>query len=465
VKAENGEAGIACLKGEEFDIVLLDLMMPGMDGFSVLGWIRDNRPGVQVIVITGFATVAKAVAAMKEGAFDFVGKPFTPDYIRIVVQRAYEKRALLTEAARLREEKAVDLAAIVEEQSRLRSAFACMEEAILVTNRAGVVVLHNPVAVRVLEIQTDPVIGKPLSDSLSNADAVEMIGEAVRNGSTVAKEFPPGTISRLFLRAHCAPVRTAAGKILGSVTVFEDITAHKQVDQQKSEFVAMVAHELRAPLAAIQQMIFSLKGSGEENAERRRELLGRINARVDDQLQLIENLLNLSKLDTGIVSLNVEPVRGDDIIGAAVERVSARAEGKRIELQYVGNPAEWWLNADRDHIIMVFSNIIDNAIKYTPAGGEVHVASTLAGSLARVTISDTGIGIAAADLPHIFDRFFRVRGKNTRGITGSGLGLSVAKKVVEALGGSIDVTSEPGRGTTFIVTLLLADPPAAATAR
>jgi PAS domain S-box-containing protein len=465
VKAENGEAGIACLKGEEFDIVLLDLMMPGMDGFSVLGWIRDNRPGVQVIVITGFATVAKAVAAMKEGAFDFVGKPFTPDYIRIVVQRAYENRALLTEAARLREEKAVDLAAIVEEQSRLRSAFACMEEAILVTNRAGVVVLHNPVAVRVLEIQTDPVIGKPLSDSLSNADAVEMIGEAVRNGSTVAKEFPPGTISRLFLRAHCAPVRTAAGKILGSVTVFEDITAHKQVDQQKSEFVAMVAHELRAPLAAIQQMIFSLKGSGEENAERRRELLGRINARVDDQLQLIENLLNLSKLDTGIVSLNVEPVRGDDIIGAAVERVSARAEGKRIELQYVGNPAEWWLNADRDHIIMVFSNIIDNAIKYTPAGGEVHVASTLAGSLARVTISDTGIGIAAADLPHIFDRFFRVRGKNTRGITGSGLGLSVAKKVVEALGGSIDVTSEPGRGTTFIVTLLLADPPAAATAR
>lgn len=458
-KAENGEQGIAALERDPFDVVLLDLMMPGIDGFAVLKWVKEHRPTTQVIVVTGFATVAKAVAAMKEGAFDFVAKPFTPDYIRIVVQRAAEKRSLLSETARLREEKALDLEAIAEEQSRLRSVFACMEEAILVTNREGTVVLHNPVAIRVLELQTDPVIGKPLSASLSDASAVEMVAEAVRSGATVMREFMPGTISKLWLRAHCAPVRTAAGKVLGSVTVFEDITTHKRVDQLKSEFVAMVAHELRAPLAAIQQMVWSVEGAGDIDPQKRTEILGRVSARIEDQLKLIENLLNLSKLETGVVAFNMEPAKGDEMVADAIARVRERAEGKGICVEFSACPNEWWLSADRDHMVMVFTNIIDNAIKYTPAGGAVRIRSAHGGSLARVTVSDTGIGIAPADLPHIFDRFFRVKGRETRGIPGSGLGLSVVKKVVEAHSGSIDVDSEPGRGTTFTVTLPLCDPP------
>ena len=143
-KAENGERGIELIKEHGFDIVLLDLMMPGIDGFEVLGWVREHVPQTQVIVITGFATVSKAVTAMKQGAFDFVGKPFTPDYIRIVVDRAVEKIRLQAETEKLREERSLSLEAIRNEKSRLKTVFGCMEEAVLITDPDRVVVHHKP---------------------------------------------------------------------------------------------------------------------------------------------------------------------------------------------------------------------------------------------------------------------------------------------------------------------------------
>jgi len=456
-KAKNGKLGIEKLKAKDFDIVLLDLMMPGIDGFAVLKWIKENQPGVQVIVITGFATVSKAVAAMKAGAFDFVGKPFTPEYIRLVVKRGAEKRALEAETVRLRGEKELDHLTIATEQSRLKSVFQCMEGAILVTDLKGVVVLHNPAVIKMLEIETDPVIGKHLSESIRDRGAVNMIEEVVRRGSAVTREFEPGSISRLYLRAHCAPVQTDTDKVLGSVTVFEDITTHKRVDQLKSEFVAMVAHDLRAPLASIVQMIYAIKSYGDE-IEKRQQLLDRISVRINDQLQFIENLLSLSRLETGTLVFNLEPVKGDQLLGDVVEVVRPRAQGKKIELKYEPSSKEWWVNIDLDQMRVVLTNIVDNAVKYTPEGGRVTVSSSASGSLAKVEVADTGIGIAAEDLPNIFDRFFRVRGKATRGITGSGIGLSLVKEVVEAHNGFIDVKSRPEQGTNFTISMPLVEP-------
>ncbi|MBW1810685.1 MAG: response regulator [Deltaproteobacteria bacterium] len=455
--AENGNKGIDQLKEDVFDIVLLDLMMPGMDGFSVLKWIKSNQPWVMVIVITGFATVAKAVEAMKQGAFNFVSKPFTPDLIRLVVSQTAEQRLLVSETAKLREESHLDHATIAKEQSRLNSIFSCMEGAVMVTDHLGTVVLHNPAAIRMLEVQTDPVIGKPLSDSILDQGAQQMVSEAIYKGSSVTREFPPGTISRLFLRARCAPVRVDDGKTIGSVTVFEDITTHKKIDQHKSEFVAMVAHDLRAPLAAIVQMIYAIQMCAAEDNERRTHLLNRISVRIKDQLQMIENLLSLSRLETGSLVLNLEPINGNEILSQVVETIQPKAESKEIELKFEPTQEPWRVSVDLDQMQVVLTNIVDNAIKYTNNGGRVTVSASVNNSLGRISIADNGIGIATKDLKNIFDRFFRVKGKDTRGITGSGLGLSLVQKVIEAHNGSIDVESEPGRGTTFIVNLPIAE--------
>ena len=462
-KAESGERGIEMIRTAGCDILLLDLMMPGIDGFAVLSWVKENQPEIEVIVITGFATVSKAVSAMKQGAFDFVGKPFTPDYIRIVVGKAVDKLRLQAEAEQLREERTLSLAAINQEQSRLKTVFGCMVEAVLITDREGVVVHHNPAAINILEIQTDPVVGKPLAASIRDEAAVEMVFEAIDGSQVVTREFAPGSISRRYLRAHCSPVRSSGGGILGSVTVFEDISTHKEIDRMKSDFVAMVAHELKAPLASIEQMIYALQVDCKYEALHSCNALHkRMIVRTRDLLQLIENLLNLSKLESGTVIFRLEPVQGNEILADIIDIVTPQVQSKGLQLEYKPCRQDWWINVDYDHLRTAFLNIISNAVKYTPEGGRIEIATSLSGGQACLVVRDSGIGIGKDDLPHIFDRFFRVKGKATRHITGSGLGLALVKSVVEAHNGYIDVQSEPGVGTAFSLHFPLAEVDAAA---
>lgn len=458
-KAEDGNVGLEMLQEQDFDIVLTDLMMPGLDGFAVLDWLRENQPHVQVIVITGFATVSKAVTAMKQGAFDFVGKPFTPDYIRVVVDRAIDKISMRAETEQLRAEKIRGLEALDQSQSRLKSVFSCMAEAVVITDTEGVVVLHNPAAIKILEIETDPFINKPLSASIRDQAMAEMVEEAIAKSVVVTREFAPGAISRQFLRAHCSPVATEQGKVIGSVTTFLDISAHKEIDRMKSEFVAMVAHELKAPLASVEQMIYALQVGGCEHEATSpcHALHERITIRTKDLLRLIENLLNLSKLESGTVVFNLESVKGEDMIRDVVEIASPQAEGKNITMHYEPTEEEWWFNVDYDHMRTAIMNIVSNSIKYTPNGGQVRLTTSTAGGFIHFAVADTGIGITPEDLPHIFDRFFRVKGKATRNITGSGLGLALVKEVVEAHQGYIDVNSTPDVGTTFILGFPLAE--------
>jgi signal transduction histidine kinase/FixJ family two-component response regulator len=457
-KAESGEKGIEMIEQQGFDIVLLDLMMPGIDGFGVLDWIKENAPRIEVIVITGFATVSKAVTAMKQGAFDFVGKPFTPDYIRIVVDRAVDKLTLEAETEKLREERILSLEAIQNEQSLLKTVFGCMVEAVLITDPNSVVVHHNPAAIKLLEIQTDPVIGKPLSASITNDGVVQMVDEAINQNKVVSQEFVPGTISRRYLRAHCSPVISSSGTLLGSVTTFEDVSTQKQIDRMKSDFVAMVAHELKSPLASIEQMIYALQTNCDyEEANSCNRLHSRMTVRTRDLLRLIENLLNLSKLESGTVIFNLERTSGHEIVKDIVEVATPQAEAKDITINFNPCADDWWFNVDYDHIRTAIMNIVSNAIKYTPEGGSLDVTTSVSGGLANLVFKDSGIGIAGEDLQHIFDRFYRVKGKATRHITGSGLGLSLVKEVVEAHQGYIDVQSVPDEGTTFTLSFPVAE--------
>ena len=171
--------------------------------------------------------------------------------------------------------------------------------------------------------------------------------------------------------------------------------------------------------------------------------------RTRDLLQLIENLLNLSKLESGTVVFHLEPIRGHEILADIVDIVTPQAEGKGLTIKYNPCQEDWWFNVDYDHIRSAFLNIVSNAVKYTPEGGTIEISTSLSGGLASLVVRDSGIGIGKEDLQHIFDRFFRVKGKATRHITGSGLGLSLVKKVVEAHKGYIDVQSDLNAGTAF----------------
>jgi PAS domain S-box-containing protein len=460
ITAENGTKGLEEIKGqtEKMDVILLDLMMPGMSGMEVLDHIRTIDPNLLVIVITGYATVESAVEAMKKGAYDFIPKPFTPDQLRIVVRRALEKRALQKEAEFLRREREKSLRDIATEKSKVKTIINCMGDGVLVCDRDSCIVLSNPAASRMLKISESSLLGNFLPQCNLHSDLAKTIEESLTTKdisyTSVSQEVSIGEPAEIFLRAHTAPVKNDLGETMGSVTVIQDISHLKELDKMKSEFVAMVTHELRAPIAAVeQQLTVILNKMAGEVTQKQEQLLSRAKERTKGLLDLIKDLLDLSKIEAGKMVQYKEPLLLQEVIQRVVELMRAQAENKKIDLQFSPSSQLSMIHADRNSMEGIFTNLISNAIKYTPEGGRVVVQLGEEGGFVKASVSDTGIGIKKDDLSRIFDRFYRVKSSETRQIVGTGLGLSIVKSIVDAHLGSISVESEEGGGTTFTVLL------------
>jgi two-component system phosphate regulon sensor histidine kinase PhoR len=460
ITAENGQQGLDVIKSraDQIDVTLLDLMMPGMSGMEVLDHIRSINPNLLVIVITGYATVESAVEAMKKGAYDFIPKPFTPDQLRIVVRRALEKRGLQKEADFLRRERERSLRDIATEKSKIKTIINCMGDGVLVCDREGCIVLSNPAASRMLKVSETSLLGNFLSQCNLDSELSKTIDESLKskdlNYTSVSQELGIGESGETFLRAHTAPVRDDLGETIGSVTVLQDISHLKELDKMKSEFIAMVTHELRAPIAAVeQQLTVILNRMAGEISEKQEKLLSRAKERTKGLLNLIKDLLDFSKIEAGRMVQYKEPLTLQEIIQKVLDLMRVEAENKKIDLQFPAPSQNPLVQADRSSMEGVFTNLISNAIKYTPEGGKVWVTLTEEGGFAKTTVSDTGVGIKKDDLPRIFDKFYRVKTAETRQIVGTGLGLSIVKSIVDAHLGSISIESEEGGGTTFTVLL------------
>ena len=243
-------------------------------------------------------------------------------------------------------------------------------------------------------------------------------------------------------------------EIMGSVTVLQDISHLKELDKMKSEFIAMVAHELRAPIATVEQQLAVILGgmAGELN-EQQHHLIGRARERTQGVLTLIKDLLDLSKIEAGTMVQYKEPVSLADVISRVVEAMTVEARQKNIRIEFPPPAAVPVLQADRDSIEGVFANLLSNAVKYTPDGGKVTIGLEESGGYLKVTVTDTGIGIKSEDIPRIFDKFYRVKSTQTRQIVGTGLGLAIVKSIVDAHLGTISVESKEGKGTTVTVLL------------
>jgi PAS domain S-box-containing protein len=464
--AENGKKGLEEIQAqpESIDVILLDLMMPGMSGMEVLDQVRTIDPDLLVIVITGYATVESAVEAMKKGAYDFIPKPFTPDQLRIVVKRALERRALQKEAEFLRKERERSLRDIATEKSKIKTIINCMGDGVLVCDGDGCIVLTNPAASRMLMTSENSLLGNLLSQCNLNSELSKTIEESLKTKdigyTSVSQELSLGESGEIFLRAHTAPVRNDVGETIGSVTVLQDISHLKELDKMKSEFIAMVTHELRTPIAAVeQQLTVILNKMAGEITEKQEQLLQRAKERTRGLLNLIKDLLDLSKIEAGKMVQYKEPLALQEVIQRVVDLMRVEAENKKLDLQFSSSPKVSLINADRNSMEGIFMNLISNAIKYTPEGGKVWVTLSEEGGFVKATVSDTGIGLKKEDIPRIFDKFYRVKTTETRQIVGTGLGLSIVKSIVDAHLGSISVESEEGGGTTFTVLFPRESPP------
>jgi two-component system phosphate regulon sensor histidine kinase PhoR len=254
--------------------------------------------------------------------------------------------------------------------------------------------------------------------------------------------------------ANVAPVvEEDRQRLLGTVTVVRDITALKKIEQVKAQFVNMVAHELRAPLAAVDGFLTVLQEGYARDPGKQQEILGRSRQRIRALVDLVGDLLEVSRIESGKVKREIASQRIETILEEVIGLMEPMAEQNRlrIERNFAGElpPVE----ADREELIRLFNNLLSNAVKYNKPEGRIEVAAEQEGPFVKVRLADTGVGISEEGQKRLFSEFFREKRPETRHVTGTGLGLSIVKSIVDFYHGSIEVASEVGEGSVFTVRL------------
>jgi two-component system, OmpR family, phosphate regulon sensor histidine kinase PhoR len=341
------------------------------------------------------------------------------------------------------------LSELLEERDRLSGILSGMTEGVLVLDGDGLVTLMNPALREMLMLGADS-LGKSPIEVIRNAELAELLQASSSDKAPASRELELGGFKPRRLLVRAAPL---AGEPAGMFAIFVDVTERRRLETMRRDFVANVSHELRTPIAAIRsaaETLESVHAKDPPAAARFVEIIDRNAARLHG---LVEDLLDLSRIESREFRLNLEPLELEPLLLQIVSLFRERAEKKQIRLRIEPAAELPCALADRRALEHVLTNLIDNAVKYCGPGAEVRIGAALQDGGVRVQVSDTGPGIEPRHLPRLFERFYRVDAGRSRELGGTGLGLSIAKNLVEAMGSTLDVSSELGAGTTFGFTL------------
>lgn len=455
--AENGEQGLDVIRRHpETDLALVDLRMPGISGLEFIAEAREVATETVFVVITAYATLEAAIEATKRGAYDFLTKPFAPDELVRLVNRALERVRLIRERNRLEAERRRRLLELATEQSRFRTVIDCMADGVLVCNAEQELALCNPAALKLLTQVSDSHEPSLVNEVVSSPELVRMISEASQQQKRLSQEIRLTTEPQpQWALADVAPVRDeSSGRFLGTVTVVRDITELKRVEQVKAQFVRMVAHELRAPLSAVDSYLSVLLQGFVSDKQKEREILSRSKERLKAMMDLVSDLLEISRMEAGAVHREITPRQIDDVLNEVMETLTPLAEANQVQVVLRMPDDLPPIEADREELVRLFSNLVSNAIKYNKPGGRALVTAELDGRYVKVSVEDNGVGMNEESQKRLFSEFFREKRAETSQVTGTGLGLSIVKRIVDFYHGRIEVQSQVGKGTTFTVWLL-----------
>jgi PAS domain S-box-containing protein len=334
---------------------------------------------------------------------------------------------------------------------RLEAILTSTTDAVLVTDRDERILLVNPAAEQAFGIAADAVAGQKVSETRLAPTVVRVFEAPLSPSGALTREVPLPDGRTLY--ASASTILSADGERIGRVAVMRDITHLKELDELKSEFVATVSHDLRAPLTFMRGYATMLPMVG-ELSDKQREYLEKILRGIGQMGELIDDLLDLGRIEAG-VGLERKPCHLGAVLVEAVEGVRARTSLKGLTLRL--EPAEEVAVVSGDAALLrqAIANLVDNAIKYSPNGGTVTVGLSVRNGQAVIRVSDTGIGIAPDDQVRLFEKFYRIKRRDTVNIRGTGLGLAIVKSVVERHGGKVWVDSVLDRGSTFYISLPL----------
>lgn len=342
------------------------------------------------------------------------------------------------------------------ERGRLQAIVNGMSDGVIIMDNWGRVILLNSVVEKLFRITNEASKGKNIVRVIRDYELEKLLHQSLETGKSIKKQIQVLTPDRRVFRVYVTPIST--GEDMGEVVaILKNITDKKILEEMRSEFVANVSHELRTPLTSIRGFAETLLDGACEDPSTARKFLLIINKEAERLSRLIDELLNLSKIEEDKFVINHEAFDIIDLIKSTVAIIQARAAEKNLTID-LDMPGELPLvHGDPDMIGQVLLNLIDNGINYTQAGGTIRISAGADQGEMNVNVQDNGIGIPPENLSRLFERFYRVDKARSRELGGTGLGLSIVKHIVEAHKGRIQVESKVGKGSTFSFQLPLAE--------
>jgi len=336
---------------------------------------------------------------------------------------------------------------LTDERNRSSAILGSMVEGVAVVTGDERILYCNWAFEQILELPDGSSQGRTLVEAMRQADLVALVRQALAGVEELTGEVEVGTVRRRNFSVTAAPVHAAGAN--GAVVVLHDITELRRLERVRRDFVANVSHEFKTPLTAIQGFAETLLTGALDDKANRKRFVEIIREHARRLARLTDDLLKLSRIEAGRLELEMRPIRIDALVNGCVEtaRLNAKARGLEIHVDVPeGAPA---VRGDGAQLGEVLQNLLDNALQYTPAGGQIELKARANGQSVTFTVTDTGIGIPESDLERIFERFYRVDAARSREAGGTGLGLAIARHIVEAHSGRIWVESAIGQGSRF----------------
>jgi NtrC-family two-component system sensor histidine kinase KinB len=397
---------------------------------------------------------ARAAREIGEGKLNYALQEQSDDEIGIV-SREFNRMA-----ARLSQYRAMDLERLTAEQRKSGVIVDTIDDCIIVTDRENRITLINPAAESVFGKTEQEARGKHFLEVVHDERLFGLVKMTLAQGIGPAEEDTgrPLTVDRegsvRAFRQRISPLKTESGGLTGVVTVLQDITHLYEIDRMKSDFVSAVSHEFRTPLTSMLMAVgLLLDGTAGEINDKQRQLLRSTDEDVRRLTNLVNNLLDLSRIESGKLELDIVPVEPRNIIDESLDLFRQQIEERGVVVVRDYQDSHITVGADSKKIKLVLGNLLGNALHYTEPGGKIRVGAARKEDQVRIWVEDTGPGVPKAYRERIFEKFFQIKRKGLIGAGGAGLGLAIAKEIVEAHGGRIWVESTEGKGSKFVFTL------------
>ncbi|UCG37825.1 MAG: response regulator [bacterium] len=452
----SGEAALEAWSEGQHKVVVMDLVLPDIMGTEVLARIRERDPDVAVIMVTAYASMESAIEALKAGAYDYIKKPVVREDLLHAVDKAIERQLLTVRNRQL----VAQLEARIEEMKAMsrekEEVFRILDEGLVIMEENGRIFDLNPKAVKILGKGSTPMAGTdffetgfPLPEGFLAAVS-EGDGKPVRS---LVRLKDQGS-SRREIELVGLSMRRDDGHsryLLG----FRDLTGIRELERNREEFLAIVSHDLRTPLTSLKGFIEVLVNGDYESEQKLHEYLEILDSEADRMISLINDLLDLGRLESGKMELHIEDLSLSNLVVYAIRSMEGLASKKGVTLTVTTRGSgDLTLNADRRRLLQVLVNLYSNAINFSPEGGKVETILASQDGSILIEVTDQGPGVPMEERERIFEKYHQAsRSSSARG-KGIGLGLAIVKKIVELHGGTIRMEGrEDGQGSRFVVRL------------